>query len=440
MTSENFNEFCKLLSDNFILQTYSAYGVMVDFKRLLKDLKSEILTKLQNGNLDKNLYLEYLVNEIDKTDYPKDEVKVNIKKWLDKYKISLESILNEDFLNTPFFKVFEVDTYLQDHPIHFSNEHDEPYYGDAIALQHDFLYYFRWYFTKELLNFIYSFKENFKYEKPTKQIDAAFETGYLEEFCKQLQNINSLHRHSFLQCYDNGILHYTNFLKQEVHKNLVNLPEKKARHYLNFVQTKISNTTFYNTPPDSLHFDILAYDIQDMPFPYRENKELKFYISTCYNARNVDYDHRERMYDLQHKFFMYASMIEAKKIAEFINERLTELNIPVDENNNESIIEKAKKIDNTIFKENGLELLNTIFSYLDINKSNIKKHGNQAKAMSVWDCKESRNIVFKSTILKKDYIEFLNKEYKTKYSTKSMSDGSKYLKSIKECLESIKEN
>ncbi len=437
MTDYKFDKFCNLLEDAFILDTYSAYGVMVDFKRLLKDIKSDIYTKIQSGDRNAFLYLGYLINEIDKTDYPKDEKRVSVKKWLDKYQISIEQIFNEDFFNTPFFKVFEVDTYQQNHPNHCPDDND-PYYRDADALQRDFLFYFRWYFAKMLLEFIYSLKENIKPEQPATQLDASYEHQYLDQFCFEIQDIKSLHRNSFLQCYENGILHYTAFLKEELYKNLSHLPEPKAIYYLNFVQTKISNTLFYNTPADYLDVYLLNYDINDMSFPYNENDDVKHYLSSCYNGYHIEYDDRETMYDLQHIFFKYAAMTEAKKMVEFVDQLKAELKTSV--NDAEAKTQEDNPPDDDIFTDNGLETLMAIFSHLKITKSNSKGHGNQAKQMSVWDYSKSREMIFKATALKKDYIEYLNKNYNTKISTKSMSDGSKHFQKVKEYLESIKQN
>ena len=435
MISQNLKTFCRILYDDFYIQTYTAYGVMVDLKSLLSEIKSEILIEISNNY--KSTYLDYLLNEVQKTNAHKFKNEDEIKKWLNKYDTTIDEVLNENIVEKQIFKLLDIDTYNYSNEFLVDERIYEPEYADASSLRYDFIIYFRWTFSNQLISFINSYKS---IESPTKKVDRnefIYKSELLDKFCYEIENIQSLKRNSFLQCYDFGIIAYTESLKEEILENLVILPDSKILPYLVFIKSKISRTDFFKTPSTILDLDLLAYDLKDTLFPYRENKDLKFYLSTSYYATNVDSDHRENMYDLQHKFFEYASMIEAKKIVEFIDQRLAELNVP-DDNNIENIEEKDDPTDNTIFKTNGYETFKTIFTYLKINKSNIKRHGYQAKAMSVWDYPKSRDMIFKATTLKKDYINYLNENYNTNYSPKSMSDGSKFIPKIKEYLESVK--
>lgn len=440
MINQNFKEFCSLLSDNLILQTYTAFGVMVDLKNLLSGIKTDIYSELYAGNNNSSIYLDLLLNEIEKTHYPKKYDVNKIKQWLTKHNITLDEIFNQNIFENQFHKVIDYDTYTGDNILVQIDKSNYPLFDEALELQQDFLLYFKWFYANELINFINNLKKSFKPKNNSTKKSPVFETQYLDEFCKQIQDINSLNRNSFLHYYEFGMLHFTNYLKEEIYKNIASLSVQKSLAYLNFVQTKISNTNFYNTPHDVLEPVIEQYDTKDMPFPYKENQNIKSFISTCYNRENLDEWEREKMCDLQQSFFEYASMIEAKKIVEFINGIIEERDLASDSDNFKSIVYDNEASDKSIFKKDGETILDALLAKIEINKTNIKKRGNQAKLMAIWHNADSFRMIFKPYIQKKEYILYLNKKFVTEISTKSNSDYSNNLQLITDSLESIKEN
>lgn len=340
MTSANFKLFCNLLSENLILQTYTAFGVMVDLKNLLQGIKTDIYSELYTGNNNSSVYLELLLNEIEETDYPKKYDKVKIDLWLTKYNISLNEIFNQNIFKNQFHKVIDYDTYTGDNILVQNDKQNYHLYNDALNIQNDFLIYFKCFYANEAINFINSLKMDFKPTSNSVQKSPVFENQYLDEFCKKIQDINSLKRTGFLQYYELGILHFTDYLKEEIYKNLVSLSTQKSIAYLNFVKAKISNTNFFETPPDILESIIVQYDTKNEPFPFKDNQKIKNFISTCYNRDNLDEWQREKMYEMQHTFFEYASMVEAKKIfilvSDLLQEKSSETIIPDDMKKNTS--------------------------------------------------------------------------------------------------------
>lgn len=351
MTSANFKLFCNLLSENLILQTYTAFGVMVDLKNLLQGIKTDIYSELYTGNNNSSVYLELLLNEIEETDYPKKYDKVKIDQWLTKYNISLNEIFNQNIFKNQFHKVIDYDTYTGDNILVQNDKQNYHLYNDALNIQNDFLIYFKCFYANEAINFINSLKMDFKPTSNSVQKSPVFENQYLDEFCKKIQDINSLKRTGFLQYYELGILHFTDYLKEEIYKNLVSLSTQKSIAYLNFVKAKISNTNFFETPPDILESIIVQYDTKNEPFPFKDNQKIKNFISTCYNRDNLDEWQREKMCEMQHTFFEYASMVEAKKITSFVSDLLQE-------KPSETIVPNDMKKKSEINKNTDFESLN----------------------------------------------------------------------------------
>ena len=77
---------------------------------------------------------------------------------------------------------------------------------------------------------------------------------------------------------------------------------------------------------------------------------------------------------------------------------------------------------------------NIIFS----NNISNARGGNQAKLNAIWGCPSSKKEIFKEHSELNEYVKYLNEIFKTKYNSRTMSDGSKYHSSIKEWLNPAK--
>jgi hypothetical protein len=120
--------------------------------------------------------------------------------------------------------------------------------------------------------------------------------------------------------------------------------------------------------------------------------------------------------------------IECNKIIEYINkifgqEKETKANI------NQDVI-----LDSIFKNAEAIENFNNLVDYLKIDRKDINKRGNQAKFSGIWSCTDSNKILFKEFTELKEYLEFVNNEFHSKWNSKSFSDGSKYHTDIKNWL------
>lgn len=145
-----FHSFIKLLSDEMILQKSTAIGVMVDFKKFSNEIKSDVLIEIQNKGENRNDYLDYLINEIEKQDYVKEADISYVQNWLDMYGISIENIFNMRFYHN------KISGYIDQHYMEMDNSSGEA--NKALMIQLDFLNFFCRNYADELINFLKSKK------------------------------------------------------------------------------------------------------------------------------------------------------------------------------------------------------------------------------------------------------------------------------------------
>ncbi len=147
-----FQSFIKLLNNQMILQKSTVIGVMVDFKRFSQEIKSEVLIDIQNKGDNRNDYLDYLINEIEKQDYVKEADIRYVQKWLDQYNIKIEAIFTMKFYGN------QITDYINQHFMDMDNSSNEA--GKALIIQLDFLNFFCNYYAEELITFFKSKKNN----------------------------------------------------------------------------------------------------------------------------------------------------------------------------------------------------------------------------------------------------------------------------------------
>lgn len=145
-----FQSFIKLLNNQMILQKSTVIGVMVDFKRFSQEIKSEVLIDIQNKGDNRNDYLDYLINEIEKQDYVKEADIRYVQKWLDQYNIKIEAIFTMKFYGN------QITDYINQHFMDMDNSSNEA--DKALIIQLDFLNFFCNYYAEELITFFKSKK------------------------------------------------------------------------------------------------------------------------------------------------------------------------------------------------------------------------------------------------------------------------------------------
>ena len=146
-----FQSFIKLLNDEMILQKSTVIGVMVDFKRFSQEIKSEVLIDIQNKGDNRNDYLDYLINEIEKQDYVKGADIKYVQRWLEEYDITIEEIFNDKHYGN------QITSFINRHFMDMDNSSGVA--DKALMIQLDFLHFFCKYYADELITFFISKKK-----------------------------------------------------------------------------------------------------------------------------------------------------------------------------------------------------------------------------------------------------------------------------------------
>lgn len=312
-----FDKFCELIDDYLILKNSTAIGVMIDLEDCIKKIKSETLLELQDKTINRNDYLDFKINEIEKQNYIKDADITYITKWLNEYKVTVEDIFSGNFQRNGIRAV--VDSHYNDMD-KFSPEKDK-----ALLVQTDFYYYFCKHYADELIAYFNSKKDIAQSNSSTIQSLPVkpFKDEYLNAFCKEISNERDIYQSTFIQCYDFGIKNFTEFLKSEVTENLLILPSEKIEPYFDFIEDKIRKTPYFQTEANIVEKWIKKYNLHNLEFPYIENKDVQQLISMSVNFHQLTHEDKSLMEDIQIDFYYYAAMIEANKIIDFLQSKKT---------------------------------------------------------------------------------------------------------------------
>ena len=381
MKNTYFDKFCELIDDYTILKKSTAIGVMVDLEDCIKKIKSETLLELQNKTDNRNDYLDYLINEIEKQDYIKNADITFIQKWLNEYKISIEDILKRDFQNNKIEIV--IGSHYNDMEA-YSTKKDK-----ALLVQTDFYYYFCKHFADELIAFFNSKKDKKQSSILSKPINPMkpFKDEYLTAFCNEISNDSEIYQSPFIQCYNFGIKSFTENLKSEISENLLILPSEKILPFIDFIEDKIKNTPYFQVDNKILDKWIRKYNLQNLDFPFIENKEVYRFISMSVNFHQLTDEDRELMEEIQIDFYHYAAMIEADIIIDFLKTKRPISEKPIDKKE----VDNESKTPNQLSVNQAIILLDKLGVFTDKtfeNMPNTKK----AKILSKLLGRNEKNI------------------------------------------------
>lgn len=331
--SYSFDKFCELLSDEDILRTSTAFGVAKKFQNYILDIKSQVLKELMNRAENQDVYLDFLINEIEKQDYVKDAGINYINSWLKEYSISIDAILEDEDHKEPIFAV--LDRHYNDMEP-FSAEKDK-----ALLLQTDFLNYFCCKYANQLIEFLKSKMPKAKPQEPA-QIpivnNKPFKDEYLTVFCKEISDERAVRETSFMQLYDCGLTHYTPYLESEITENLLILDKDKKEDYLSYVLDKVTKTPFASISNDFIDKYIQEYDVDINDFPNFKNKELNDALETYYQGMHyTTHQEQHKLLCIQIDFYCYASMLEVKKIVEFVEAKSVKQDMTIQPTRHEAL-------------------------------------------------------------------------------------------------------
>ncbi|WP_026726466.1 hypothetical protein [Flavobacterium sasangense] len=378
MKDTYFDKFCELIDDYTILKKSTAIGVMLDLEDCIKKIKSETLLELQNKTDNRDDYLDYLINEIEKQSYPKNANISYVQKWLDEYKISIEDIFNRDFQNNSIEAV--IDRHYNDMD-KFSPEKDK-----AHSVQLDFYQYICKHYADELIAFFNSKKDKKQSNIPSKSQTPMklFKDEYLNVFCKEISDERVIKETCFDLVYD-GIVHYVPYLESEVMENLLVLGNDKKDDYLNFAIDKIKKTPYVGNDQIDIDNWVNKYDLNIDEFPKFNNEELKHWLGRYYNGYSQTPDDLDFILDIQIDFYCYAAMIEANKMIDFLESKRTNAN------NGSNKIENSDETENQLSVNQAIILLDRLGLFSSTMLENLP-NTKKAKLISQLIGKNDKNI------------------------------------------------
>lgn len=429
MENTYFNYFCELLDNNTPLDEYTANSLYYKLKfEIIQPLKSEINKNLMIAEDDskRKYYLMFLLSEIERQNYIKDAGLNYIEKHLETYNVQLQDVLDFKLSTTnPDFYHKIIDVHYKSLR-KFSPEKDE-----AFLVQSDFVNYFCKIMADEIISFINDRLKQLNTKVEPQQVEVIkepFKKVYLEEFCKALNNENILKDNNFILVFTNTILHFAPYLQEEIKENLINLDQVKQGLYIDIVKNKIQNTSYYNFNENLINNWLKKYNEEKKDFPYFNKGELYEVLKRYAYYQELTYKEHSFLEDIQIDFFQYGSMLEAKKMIEFIDGLIKPKTVF------ESSIQTLHKTNsiNPIFKDaNGKELFDRIVHEFELRNTPDAK---QAKIMTMWGVKNIRETIFKKHIKKKKFIEFINNELDESYAGRSTSDSKNYQIDAENCL------
>jgi len=238
---------------------------------------------------------------------------------------------------------------------------------------------------------------------------------------KQLKNLEPLSSKAS-PLNDNAIIISNNVkIKYSHYDNKENIlkPTKAEEDYINvIIFDKIRG-----------NFKIIKEEINKFHNEYK-NSNYIFSLRDCLaKLSNIskDLQYLERVYqnepilshnnlDLnQYKDTLFS---EWRKLIGFIDNLSKPINDQITKNRYQPKLEYPK-----IFKDfSSFELFTLLYQHLDI-KVNANK--NQAKFSAIWEHNEGQKL-FKINVTKKEYVEYINKHFKTNYNSRSMSKGTNF--------------
>lgn len=313
MEETYFQSFLNLLDNNVVLKEYTAIGVMFQFRKYIRKIKSEVLVDIQTKGDNRNDYLDYLINEIDQQDYLKNIDVSYVQKWLDEYHITIEEIFNINRQENAIENV--IDIHYNDMEA-FSPEKDK-----ALQVQTDFLYYFCKYYADELIGYLNSLKhQKTKIDSMPQPIVKPFKDEYLKVFCKEINNERVIKETCFSLIYE-SIIHYVPHFENEILENLLLLDTDKKDDYLNFVIDTIKKTEYSHCDQSVINKWLTKYNAPVEEFPNFNSEELSHWLKRYYNGYNDDISDYDFILDIQSDFYYYAAGLEAQKMIAFLESK-----------------------------------------------------------------------------------------------------------------------
>jgi hypothetical protein len=426
MNSKELDLFCEIYEDKTILDKFSLIDIMLDIQIKTKDLQGIMSSPFSSSSTGSTNYDDLIYNTIDRLKYDRGANIEYIDKWLKEFEIGIDDIVKNNLGSN------EIGKYINVKYNDFQGTQESQ--QKAHLIQVEFLDYFLKLYASNFLPRSYSgFDGRHKNEWIIIKQDEYYNVEFLNCFCKSIFDEIPAIKISFNLNYENNIKNFASKLHDEISDNVLRLSNFKIRVYLDYISTTINRRQLKLISSDYLNDWIEKYSLDIENFPYFNNTVFNLLLNKDYLGEHSSVEERREVFKIQRDFFLYASMIESNKILNFIDSLKTSLEIPLEK---KSTKPEAVIVDPIFKSKDSLSTFNLIINELFGSNDNaiIKQKKAQAKLDAIWSCPASKSEIFKEFIDKKDYLDYLNKRLEVGYTSRSISDGSRYHTAIKNWL------
>ena len=253
---------------------------------------------------------------------------------------------------------------------------------------------------------------------------------FLDIFIKNYNNESIITVSTFNDLYTSFIIKSSYDLKLEIETQLLKFPDLKE-NYLDYVRGRITSETQNGPNIFILEQWIKDYQLQDLEFPFTANSQINEILNSCIEFPDSETNEPYVIEAISKYFYKHAFYLEKLSILQLIQIQKPLLHLP-------SNFKKPICDLDPIFKSaEGYNAFLYLLDQLGINHSTVINLGTQAMFNGIWGSPTSKKIIFKQHAKLKDYIRFLNNTFNSGYTSRSMSDGSKYHDSIKNWLNEL---
>jgi hypothetical protein len=372
------------------------------------------------------IYFEQIIEKLENSPFIKFEDS-HIDEYVKEYDLDKENILNINNKELISFLRLTGDPF---DPLHGANYES---YFKAEKIKSVFYEYTA---KHEILFFLDKIKSlQTKYmDKPEKK-----KVSYASRYGQILSNYETLSiEHHYFRYYDDILLLHVTVAREEIQDNILKLDTIKIPLYLDKTIEEIESSGFQNIPSTILNKYIEKYNIDVNLLPKVENEELSKILKTKDYYQELPFDEFSEIEFIQEQFYKYGLRTETIKLLDYLKglqvdyQITSNVEIKVPLNFNKTIF---KSYETQQWFEDTLEELNAI------DEKKEAKSGFQAKANAIFTDINCKKVIFKYNILLKDYIAFLNKEYKAGVKAKDkLSDGLNHSTAVEDLIQLYEES
>ncbi|MFK7004262.1 hypothetical protein BWK63_07490 [Flavobacterium covae] len=339
MIRDILDKYCVLLKKE-VFEDFSSYALLVELKHYLPSLKSEILLNcISYENNKKEEYLKYVINEITNSTFDINYSENNLKKWLVKYDISLDKILNDHITHQAIYNKLNADY----------NKYDGFENGLEKQLLFNIQDEFNKYFSKIYANYVIDFcisnipLKNSKIES----LDISennYKDTYFDKFCELIDDYTILKKSTAI-----GVMIDLQLCIKEIKsETLLELQQKDINRndHLEFKINEVEKCNYDNNA--DIHYvekwlKNYSISIEEILNNTFQSSSITGLIDSHYNDMEKFSKEKDLAYDIQADFYLYFCKYYADELIEYFKSKMTisETNIIETENVNQLSVNQA---------------------------------------------------------------------------------------------------